>query len=162
VAETVYIGIGSNLGDREGNLLRAVAELGRDSDITVTGLSRFYDTDPVGPVPQPPFLNAVARIETSLTPRALLTVLQRVETDTFGRRRQVPQGPREMDLDILFYGSLVLREEGLIIPHPRAHERGFVLVPLSELAPDVTHPLLKVTVAELAATLTDTKGVRPL
>lgn len=124
------------------NLLRGVAEIGKLPQTRITALSGFYDTEPVGRVPQGNFLNAVLRIETSLTPRHLLAELQRIETVVFGRTREVPQGPRPMDLDILLYGDLVLDEEGLVIPHPRLHERRFVLVPLAEIAPDTVHPLL--------------------
>ena len=122
------------------NLLRAVAEIGKLPQTRITALSGFYDTEPVGPVEQPNFLNAVVRVETSLSPSLLLTELQRIETDVFRRKREVHWGPRSMDLDILLYGDLVLDGEGLVIPHHRLHERRFVLVPLAELAPAVIHP----------------------
>lgn len=142
------------MGDRELNLLRAVAEIGNLPETRITALSGFYETEPVGPVPeQPDFLNAVLRIETSLTPHRLLEELQRIETGLFGRRREVPQGPRSMDSDILLYGSLAVAAEGLAIPHPRLHQRGFVLVPLAEIAPDMIHPVLETPVRELLASL---------
>ncbi len=122
------------------NLLRAVAEIGKLEQTRITALSGFYDTEPVGPVEQPNFLNAVIRVETSLSPRLLLAELQRIETEVFRRKRDVHWGPRSMDLDILLYGDLILEEEGLVIPHPRLHERRFVLVPLVEIAPAVMHP----------------------
>jgi 2-amino-4-hydroxy-6-hydroxymethyldihydropteridine diphosphokinase len=159
--ETTYISLGSNQGDRELNLLRAVAEIGRIDGLKVRALSRFYDTDPVGPVPQPPFLNAVMAVETSLPPHQLLAALQRIETETFRRRRDVAWGPRTMDLDILFYGERIL-DDGLVIPHPRIQERRFVLVPLAEIAPGLVHPILRQTAAELLAALGDEQGVRPL
>ncbi len=136
----VFIALGSNQGARELNLLRAVAEIGKLPQTRITALSGFYDTEPVGPVEQPNFLNAVVRVETSLSPSLLLTELQRIETDVFRRKREVHWGPRSMDLDILLYGDLVLDGEGLVIPHHRLHERRFVLVPLAELAPAVIHP----------------------
>ncbi|MBT1075306.1 2-amino-4-hydroxy-6-hydroxymethyldihydropteridine diphosphokinase [Geobacter grbiciae] len=145
----VFIALGSNQGDRELNLLRAVAEIGRLEQTRITALSGFYDTDPVGPVDQPNFLNAVLRLETALSPRRLLAELQRIETDVFRRVRDVPWGPRSMDLDILLYGDLILDEEGLVIPHPRLHERRFVLVPLAEIAPHQLHPRLGKRVDEL-------------
>ena len=142
------------MGDRELNLLRAVAEIGNLPETRITALSGFYETEPVGPVPeQPDFLNAVLRIETSLTPHRLLEELQRIETGLFGRRREMYQGPRSMDLDILLYGSLAVAAEGLAIPHPRLHQRGFVLVPLAEIAPDMIHPVLETPVRELLASL---------
>lgn len=122
------------------NLLRAVAEIGKLTQTRITALSGFYDTEPVGPVEQPNFLNAVIRVETSLSPSLLLTELQRIETEVFRRKRVVHWGPRSMDLDILLYGDLILDDEGLVIPHPRLHERRFVLVPLVEIAPAVIHP----------------------
>lgn len=138
----VFIALGSNQGDRELNLLRAVAEVGKLPGTRITALSGFYDTEPVGPVPQDNFLNAVLRAETSLSPRELLAALQRIETAVFGRRREIPWGPRTMDLDILLYGDLTLDGDDLVIPHPRLHERRFVLVPLAEIAPEAIHPRL--------------------
>ncbi|AJE02441.1 2-amino-4-hydroxy-6-hydroxymethyldihydropteridine diphosphokinase [Geobacter pickeringii] len=138
----VFIALGSNQGERELNLLRGVAEVGKLPGTRITALSGFYDTEPVGPVPQENFLNAVLRVETTLSPRELLAALQGIETAVFGRRREIPWGPRTMDLDILLYGSLLLDGDDLVIPHPRLHERRFVLVPLAEIAPDVIHPRL--------------------
>jgi 2-amino-4-hydroxy-6-hydroxymethyldihydropteridine diphosphokinase len=153
VASDVFIALGSNQGDRELNLLRAIAEIGRLTATRITALSSFYDTQPIGPVNQDNFLNATLKLETSLSPHQLLDELQRIETAVFKRVRTVHWGPRPMDLDILFYGDLVLTEEELTIPHPRLHERGFVLVPLAEIAPEFIHPVLHESVSELLASL---------
>ena len=149
----VFIALGSNQGDRELNLLRAVAEIGKLEQTRITALSGFYDTEPVGPVDQPNFLNGVLRVETALSPRHLLVELQRIETEVFRRVRDVQWGPRPMDLDILLYGDLILEEEGLVIPHPRLHERRFVLVPLAEIAPGQLHPRLGKRMDELLRSL---------
>lgn len=149
----VFIALGSNQGARELNLLRAVAEIGKLEQTRITALSGFYDTEPVGPVDQPNFLNGVLRLETSLPPRQLLAELQRIETDVFRRKRDVQWGPRPMDLDILLYGDLILDEDGLVIPHPRLHERRFVLVPLAEIAPRQLHPLVEKEAEELLRSL---------
>jgi 2-amino-4-hydroxy-6-hydroxymethyldihydropteridine diphosphokinase len=153
VASDVFIALGSNQGDRELNLLRAIAEIGRLTATRITALSSFYDTQPIGPVNQDNFLNATLKLETSLSPHQLLDELQRIETAVFKRVRTLHWGPRPMDLDILFYGDLVLTEEDLTIPHPRLHERGFVLVPLAEIAPEFIHPVLYGSVSELLAML---------
>jgi 2-amino-4-hydroxy-6-hydroxymethyldihydropteridine diphosphokinase len=149
VESSAYIALGSNLGDRELNLLRGIAEIGRLPGTKITALSGFYDTQPVGPVEQNNFLNAALRVETSLSPHQLLSELQRIETGIFGRKRTVRWGPRSIDLDILFYGDLTVAGEELTIPHPRLHERRFVLVPLVEIAPDLVHPGTGRSLAEI-------------
>jgi 2-amino-4-hydroxy-6-hydroxymethyldihydropteridine diphosphokinase len=159
VTSQVFIALGSNRGDRDLNLLRAVAEIGKLPGTLITALSDFYDTAPVGKTDQPDFLNAVVRVETVLQPELLLAELQRIERDVFKRERTVRWGPRAMDLDILFFDGLTLAEDTLTIPHPRLHERRFVLQPLAEIAPDFVHPLLRKSVARLLAELADDSRV---
>ncbi|NTV48857.1 MAG: 2-amino-4-hydroxy-6-hydroxymethyldihydropteridine diphosphokinase [Geobacteraceae bacterium] len=148
-----YIALGSNLGDRELNLLRAVAEIGKLPDSKVTALSSFYETSPVGNVDQDTFYNAVLRLLTKLDARTLLTHLLRIEDIVFKRARTIHQGPRRMDLDLLLYGDRTIDEKDLIVPHPRLAERRFVLQPLCEIAPDMVHPSSGKTIHELLASL---------
>ena len=135
-----YVGLGANLGDRERTLRRALDLLAAEEGIVVAAVSTFRETEPVGYLGQPRFLNAAARLETELTPRGLLAALLEVERK-LGRDRSGPRfGPRTVDLDLLLYGDLELDEEGLTVPHPRLHERSFVLEPLAELAPGLVVP----------------------
>jgi len=135
----VFVGVGSNLGDRE-FLIRKAVESMRDLPRTlVVRVSSLYDTDPVGEVDQPVFLNAVVWLETTLEPRELLWQLLLIEK-RMGRVRSQRWGPRPIDLDLLFYGEETVDEPDLTIPHPEAHRRGFVLLPLLELDPDFVHP----------------------
>jgi 2-amino-4-hydroxy-6-hydroxymethyldihydropteridine diphosphokinase len=136
---TVYIGLGSNLGDRELNLLAAGTKIAEMAEVKVTQASSFYETEPVGYTEQGNFLNSVLKVSTTLRPRDLLRGLQAIEND-LQRKRLFRWGPRSIDLDILIFGEEVIQEEGLVIPHERLHERAFVLVPLLELAPDLVHP----------------------
>lgn len=143
-----YIALGSNLGDRELNLLRAVAELGKTPGCRVTGLSRFYETSPVGmPSGTPSFYNAVARVATCLQPDDLLKELRRIEQDLFGRVPTAEPQSRRMDLDLLLYGALERQTPDLTIPHPRMLQRRFVLAPLADIAPDLQPPGSTVTIA---------------
>jgi 2-amino-4-hydroxy-6-hydroxymethyldihydropteridine diphosphokinase len=139
VAETAYVGIGSNLGDREGNLRRAVELLAAEDGIEVVSVSEIRETDPVGPVEQGPFLNGAVRLETDLGPHELLARLLAVE-QRLGRVRGERWGPRTIDLDLLLYGNEVEDEPGLTVPHPRLHERRFALEPLADLAPGLEIP----------------------
>jgi 2-amino-4-hydroxy-6-hydroxymethyldihydropteridine diphosphokinase len=136
-----YIGLGSNLGDREGTLRAAVDELAATPGVEVVAVSTLVDTEPVGYLDQPRFLNGVAVLETDLPARALLGLLLAIEA-RFGRdRADAPaQGPRTLDLDLLLYGDAEIDEEGLRVPHPRLHERAFVLGPLQEVAPGLEVP----------------------
>jgi 2-amino-4-hydroxy-6-hydroxymethyldihydropteridine diphosphokinase len=145
-----YIGLGSNLGDREGQVLRAARELAAFS--YVRKISSLTETDPVGMQDQPKFINAVAEIETALSPQSLLDQLQHIEM-AMGRRLRRKGGPREIDLDLLAYGEAVVKEENLEVPHPRMHERRFVLQPMRELNAGWIHPVLHKSVSELLARL---------
>src|SRR5215213_7845821 len=130
---TAYIGLGSNLGDRQSYLDRAVQALTDHERVEVTKISSYYETDPIGgPPEQGPYLNAVAEIETDLDPDDLLVALQRIEHD-LGRVRRERHGARTIDLDLLLYGDRVLDTLDLTVPHPRMHERGFVLEPFAEI-----------------------------
>lgn len=148
-----YIALGSNLGDRELNLLRAVAEIGRLPDSKVTGLSSFYETSPVGDIDQPLFYNAVLRLHTALLPHVLLERLLRIEADIFGRTRTGCLAPRRMDLDLLLHGGASISDNRLTVPHPRMTERRFVLQPLCDIAPDLVLPTIGTSVAEALASL---------
>jgi len=159
---TAYLGLGSNIGDRELNLLRAVAEIGKLPGSRITALSGFYDTEPVGEVPQGNFLNAVLRLETSLAPHELLAELRRIESKVFKRKRSVPGGPRTMDLDLLLFDRMVLESGDLVIPHPRLHQRRFVLTPLSEIEAEYIHPVLGRSIAELLRDLPEGERVTRL
>jgi 2-amino-4-hydroxy-6-hydroxymethyldihydropteridine diphosphokinase len=136
-----YVALGSNLGDREGTLRSALDALAAEPGIDVVAVSRFYDTEPVGYVDQPRFLNGAAALETELPARELLERLLAVEL-RFGRSREdvPPQGPRTIDLDLLLYGDAEIDEPGLRVPHPRLHERRFVLEPLADLDPALEVP----------------------
>jgi 2-amino-4-hydroxy-6-hydroxymethyldihydropteridine diphosphokinase len=136
-----YVGLGANLGDREGNLLRAVALLGAEPGIEVTAVSTFRETEPVGYLDQPRFLNGAAAVETDLSPRELLGRLLAVE-QALGRGlgRGPRWGPRTIDLDLLLYGQETVDEPGLTVPHPRLTERSFALEPLLELDSDLHLP----------------------
>lgn len=148
---TAYLGLGSNLGNRLAFLRGGRDTLINRSDITLVQASGVYETEAVGGPPDNPlFLNTVLQIETSLSPEKLLEACLAVE-DEFGRSRPVRWSPRTLDIDILFYEGQVICEEHLTIPHPRLQERSFVLAPLLEIAPDLTHPVLDKTVAEMAA-----------
>jgi 2-amino-4-hydroxy-6-hydroxymethyldihydropteridine diphosphokinase len=155
-----FISLGSNLGDREVHLRRALDALRATHGIQWLAVSRIYETEPVGPPPQGFYLNAVAEIETGLEPRDLLERLLQIEVEEGRIRRGVRDEARTLDLDLLIFADRCIDEEGLIVPHPRMHERGFVLEPLCELAPRWVHPGSGRTVAELAARVRDSAAVR--
>jgi 2-amino-4-hydroxy-6-hydroxymethyldihydropteridine diphosphokinase len=140
------VALGSNLGDRVGNLMEAI---GRVRGLgTVTAVSSFYDTEPVGYVDQPRFVNAVLLLETPLSARELMTALLEIET-AMGRVRVVDKGPRVIDLDLVLFGREVIAEEGLVVPHPGMAERRFVLEPLEEIAAGMVDPRSGMTVRKL-------------
>jgi len=147
-----YIGLGSNIGDKLGTCRRAIEMLSKDNRIIK--VSSFYCTEPVGYANQEDFVNAVVEIETQLSPTALLARCHVIE-DALGRSRLVQWGPRTVDLDILLYGDQVINNVELTIPHPLLSTRAFVLVPLSEIAPETVHPILKTSVAQLFYSLRD-------
>lgn len=149
----VFIGMGSNVGDRLSQLSQAVSRLTAMSGVRVLRLAPIYETDPVGGPPQDTYLNTVVEIESALAPQQLLAELQRVERQLGRAPSALRWGPREIDLDILLYDDLVLQEPALIIPHPQLHRRRFVLEPLAQLSPEARHPVLKQTVAQLLAAL---------
>jgi 2-amino-4-hydroxy-6-hydroxymethyldihydropteridine diphosphokinase len=134
-----FVGIGSNLGDREAHVRRALELLAAEQGIDVVGVSELRETEPVGPVEQGPFVNGAVRLATELSPRQLLERLLAIE-QRLGRVRKERFGPRTIDLDLLVYGDEMIDEPGLIVPHPRLHERRFALEPLADLAPDLVVP----------------------
>jgi 2-amino-4-hydroxy-6-hydroxymethyldihydropteridine diphosphokinase len=153
----VYLSLGSNLGDREQNIRAAVARL--DSVGTVLAVSSLYETEPVEFTAQPWFLNCVVDLETKQPPQELLRSLLSIE-HAMGRQRTSTKGPRTIDLDILLYADRLVREPGLEIPHPALAQRRFVLVPLTELAPDLVHPALHKTMLQLNTELQPGQSVR--
>lgn len=163
VETETYIALGSNLGDRELNLLRAVSELGRLPGCRVTALSRFYETSPVGmPAETPAFLNGVLRLSTELAPRVLLGELLRIEQQVFGRTASPIAVSRRMDLDLLLYGQQVVADTDLSLPHPRMTQRRFVLQPLAEIAPQLVEPVSGKTISELLEGLSSDEQVSVL
>lgn len=145
----VFIGVGSNEGDRLQHLANAIQALAGLRGVRVAQMAMIVESDPVGGPPQGPYLNTAVELETSLAPRALLDHLQAIER-RLGRQPSAQRwAPRPIDLDLLLYDDLVLEEPGLCVPHPRMHERRFVLEPLSQLAPDLVHPVLRQPMAAL-------------
>ena len=146
-----YLGLGSNMGNRQKNLEKALDLLSQR--LQVSQVSSIYDTEPVGNINQPRFLNLVCQVYTKLAPMELLALTKGIELK-LGRTSGKSNAPRPIDIDILFYGDQVIETPELVIPHPRLTERAFVLIPLAEIAPELAHPVMGKTVLELKKTLT--------
>ncbi len=156
----VYVSLGSNLGDRAGNLLLGVRGM-LDAGLEISRISNLYETDPVETFPQPAFLNMVAELSSRVLPppEQVMARLLQVEY-ALGRRREIAMAPRTIDLDLLLYGDDTRNTEFLTLPHPRFHLRRFVLTPLSELAPRLVHPTLNKTIRELLELVNDNSLVK--
>ena len=157
--KTVYLGLGSNIGDREANLREAIERM-EAAGVQVVRRSSLYETEPREILDQPWFLNAAVEAATALFPLQLLACIRNIER-AMGRRRVTPKGPRNIDIDVLFYGRTVVTTAELAVPHPRLAERRFVLEPLVEIAPELRHPVTGKTAKEMLAAL-EPQGVRRL
>jgi 2-amino-4-hydroxy-6-hydroxymethyldihydropteridine diphosphokinase len=153
----IFLGIGSNLGERQNNLEEAKSLL----SLRILSESSLYETEPVGYLNQPWFLNAVIQVDQGLTARELLQRIQEVE-NRLGRKREIPKGPRVIDIDILFYNDLILNEPDLVIPHPAIQDRKFVLQPLAEIASQFEHPVLHKSIQQLLIHCLDRSVVRKM
>ena len=158
IKKTVYLSLGSNVGDREANLRAAIAAL-PEAGVRVTRVSAIYETEPVDYLEQAWFLNCVVEGETEKPPLELLRALREIET-RMGSKKLVAKGPRLMDMDILLYGQETMDTPELQVPHPRMHLRRFVLVPLAESAPEAVHPVLRMTAAQMLGQTADRSTVR--
>lgn len=154
---TIYLGLGTNLGDRAANLQAAVA--GLSARMVITAVSPIYQTPPWGVTDQPNFLNVCLAAQTDLSPDELLAFLKNLETE-LGRQPTKRWGPRLIDIDILFYANQLIETENMIVPHPRLAERAFVLRPLADIAPNFVHPALGETIADLSEKVGDDE-IRP-
>lgn len=153
-----FLALGSNLGDRRANLFAAISELSR-RDVKITKVSSVYSTEPQGLRAQPWFLNTVVEAVTDISPESLMAICLDVEKK-YHRSRLVPNGPRTIDIDIIFFGDQVVRNRSLMIPHPRYRGRRFVLEPLVEIAADFIDPVVKQSIAEIFASVRDCSAVK--
>jgi 2-amino-4-hydroxy-6-hydroxymethyldihydropteridine diphosphokinase len=157
--KTVYLSLGSNVGDRAANLRTALTRL--ETLGKIVAVSSFYETEPVELTAQPWFLNCTAILQTHKMPKQLMKSILDLEQD-MGRRRLQKKGPRNIDIDILLFGTSIIETQGLTIPHPALHERRFVLEPLAEIAPELRHPVFKKTIRELRDVLPPGQAVRKI
>jgi len=157
---TVYLSLGSNLGDRRANLITALNTL--KQNVRIIKISAVYDTAPMENTNQGRFLNIAIEATTALTPRELLKFVKGIEWRMGRNLKAAPNSPRPIDIDILFYGDTIINAPALVIPHPRLHLREFVLAPLAEIAPDFVHPVLNKTIRELQIELGETQDVNRL
>ena len=148
----VFIGLGSNIGDRVGNIQKAIEKIDNDPFCSVQNISSFYESRAFGNLDQADFINAVMKISTQHSPGKLFQVLKRTEAE-IGRKKNVRWGPREIDLDILFYNDLLYNDESLQIPHKGIPERDFVLIPMSEIEPEFVHPELNKKISDIWASV---------
>lgn len=146
--QIAYLGLGSNVGDREEYIDQAIFLLKKTPHMKVRKASSIYETSAEGVADQPPFLNSAVEIKTTLPPHKLLDVVQSIE-NTLGREREIEWGPRTIDIDILLYGKVIISDDRLQVPHPLLHERLFALMPLAEIAPDVIHPALELPIKQI-------------
>lgn len=153
-----YAGLGSNLGNKKENIQKALSLLNEIEGISVMRVSSFYETEPVGYEDQDWFINAVAQIETSFSPQKVLKIFKEVE-QKLGREESIRWGPRKIDIDILFYDQLVYKSNDLEIPHPKLHERAFVLIPLAEINGELIHPIYNKSISDLLSELNIAKKV---
>ncbi len=144
----VYVGLGSNLGNKKENLVNAINRIDAHEEIQVKDKSDFHETAPVGGPPQPDYVNCAIELETEIGPQTLLKEFKKIERE-LGRKPGMRWGPRTIDLDILLYGDRIISDHNLKIPHEHMHKRVFVLEPLCEISPDIKHPVLRVNISEL-------------
>ena len=156
LSSAVFIGIGANIGSVHENFAKALKSIRKCT--RVVAVSSLYESNPVGPQDQPKFTNAVIKVETELAPFELLDRLKEIERE-IGRKKTKRWGPRVIDLDIIFYGDLVISTDSLVIPHPRAHERRFVLEPLLEIEPTAWHPAKNMAVKDICSKLGDSQTI---
>lgn len=159
MSNEIYLSLGANLGDKLKNLNDAIASLKKH--LEVTSISKIFKTEPWGNLDQPSFYNMCIKANCILSPQELLKTIKDIELE-LGRTKTEHWGPRLIDIDILFFNDLILKEEDLVIPHPFLHERSFVLVPLNEIASDFIHPILKNSVSKVSKELKDTSKIEAI